>query len=63
LPPKALADELQKRGDPIGPEDIQEQIDVDQAKKLKPPPVAVPVPVPANGAGGPNSISPEGAMP
>lgn len=61
IPPKALADELQRRGDPIQPDDIQEQIDVEQAKKVKPPPVAVPVPVPVsptNGAGGPNSIAP-----
>ncbi len=61
LPPKALADELAKRGDQIGPEDIQEQIDVDQAKKVKPEPQLIPVPVsPGNGAGGPHSIPAEG---
>lgn len=60
LPPKALAEELQKRGDIIGPEDIEEQIHVDQAKKAKPP-EPVPVLAPAgNGAGGPKSIPPEG---
>jgi hypothetical protein len=63
IPPKALADELQRRGDPIGPEDIQEQIDVEQAKKVKPPPVAVPIPVPVNGGGGPASVPPEATAP
>lgn len=64
LPPKAIAEELAKRGDQIDASDIQEEIQVEQAKKVKPPPQLIPVPVsPGNGGGGPSSIPPEGAMP
>lgn len=61
LPPKAIADELAKRGDQIAPDDIQEQIDLHQELQKKPDPQLVPVPVsPGNGAGGPHSIPVEG---
>jgi hypothetical protein len=60
LPPKAIAEELAKRGDQIDPNDIQEEIDVEQAKKVKPPPQLIPVPV--NGGGGPASLPHEGGM-